>query len=92
MSDYEHHLLPYLEPSKIMTLSCGHVIPSSNLLAVPIVKTHRGTEFDFTFEKRNSEQMVSYNDGCPREPVSCAVLCSLVYRAWHEYKLSLMPF
>ena len=64
MSDYEDHLLPYLERSKIMTLSCGHVIPSSNLLAVPVVKTHRGSEFDFTYEKRKSEQMVSYDDEC----------------------------
>jgi chromosome transmission fidelity protein 1 len=59
MSDYEQHLLPYLDPSKIMTLSCGHVIPPSNLLAVPVVKTLSGQEFDFTFEKRNTEQMVT---------------------------------
>lgn len=59
MSDYEHHLLPYLEPSKIMKLSCGHVIPPSNLLAMPVVRTPSGAEFDFTFEKRNSEAMVS---------------------------------
>lgn len=60
MSDYEDHLLPYLDRAKIMTLSCGHVIPSSNLFVAPIVETHRGSEFDFTFEKRNSEQMVSH--------------------------------
>ncbi|KAF2687652.1 DNA repair helicase [Lentithecium fluviatile CBS 122367] len=58
MSDYEQHLLSYLEPSRIMTLSCGHVIPPSNLLAVPVVRTLSGHEFDFTFEKRNSEQML----------------------------------
>ncbi|KAF1835035.1 DNA repair helicase [Decorospora gaudefroyi] len=56
MSDYEQHLLSYLEPSKIMTLSCGHVIPPSNLLAVPVVRTTSGTEFDFTFETRNKEK------------------------------------
>ncbi|KAF2274786.1 DNA repair helicase [Westerdykella ornata] len=58
MSDYERHLLPYLDPSKIMTLSCGHVIPASSLLAVPVVKAFSGTEFDFTFEKRKSETMM----------------------------------
>lgn len=58
MSDYEKHLLSYVESSKITTLSCGHVVPPSNLLAVPVVQTHSGTEFNFTFEKRNSEQMV----------------------------------
>ncbi|KAF9733354.1 hypothetical protein PMIN06_005979 [Paraphaeosphaeria minitans] len=58
MSDYEDHLFSYLNRSKIMTLSCGHVIPSSSLLAVPIVQTLRGNELDFTFEKRGSEQMM----------------------------------
>jgi chromosome transmission fidelity protein 1 len=56
MSDYEQHLLPYLDPSKIITLSCGHVIPPSNLLAVPVVKASSGAEFDFTFENRNKEK------------------------------------
>jgi chromosome transmission fidelity protein 1 len=56
MSDYEQHLLAYLHPSKVMTLSCGHVIPSSNLLAIPIVRASSGNEFDFTFENRNKEK------------------------------------
>ncbi|KAI4679531.1 hypothetical protein J4E81_010337 [Alternaria sp. BMP 2799] len=56
MSDYEQHLLSYLDPSKIMTLSCGHVIPPSNLLAAPIVRGTSGAEFDFTFENRNKEK------------------------------------
>jgi chromosome transmission fidelity protein 1 len=56
MSDYKQHLLAYLEPSNIMTLSCGHVIPPSNLLAVPIVRASSGNEFDFTFENRNKEK------------------------------------
>ncbi|KAF2195102.1 DNA repair helicase [Zopfia rhizophila CBS 207.26] len=58
MSDYEQHLLSYLQPSKIMTLSCGHVIPASNLLAVPVTQAPSGAGFDFTFEKRKSEKMV----------------------------------
>ncbi|PSN64687.1 DNA repair helicase [Corynespora cassiicola Philippines] len=58
MSDYEQHLLSYLDPSKITTLSCGHVIPPSNLLAIPVVRTSSGNEFDFTFEKRMSEKMM----------------------------------
>ncbi|KAF1963263.1 DNA repair helicase [Byssothecium circinans] len=58
MSDYEDHLLSYLNPFKITTLSCGHVIPPSNLLAVPVVRTQTGSDFDFTFDKRNSEQMM----------------------------------
>jgi chromosome transmission fidelity protein 1 len=56
MSDYEQHLLSYLPPEKIMTLSCGHVIPPSNLLAVPVVRAPSGAEFDFTFENRMKEK------------------------------------
>ncbi|KAF2232333.1 ATP-dependent RNA helicase-like protein chl1 [Viridothelium virens] len=58
MSDYYDHLFPYLPPTRIQTLSCGHVIPPSNLLAMPINEATSGTEFDFTFEKRNSEAMI----------------------------------
>ncbi|KAH9864702.1 hypothetical protein J1614_010638 [Plenodomus biglobosus] len=59
MSDYENHLLSYLERSKIMTLSCGHVIPPSNLFAAPIVQAPSGTDFDFTFENRNKEKTLA---------------------------------
>ncbi|KAF3044996.1 ATP-dependent DNA helicase chl1 [Didymella heteroderae] len=55
MSDYEHHLLPYVDPGKIQTLSCGHVIPPSNLLAAPVTTASNGVDFDFTFEGRNKE-------------------------------------
>ncbi|KAF3049496.1 ATP-dependent DNA helicase chl1 [Didymella keratinophila] len=59
MSDYEHHLLPYLDPWKIQTLSCGHVIPPSNLLAAPITTASNGVDFDFTFEGRNKESTIA---------------------------------
>ncbi|KAI9676718.1 MAG: ATP-dependent DNA helicase chl1 [Bathelium mastoideum] len=58
MSDYYEHLFPYLTGSRIETLSCGHVIPSSNLLALPINQAANGADFDFTFEKRGSEVMM----------------------------------
>lgn len=56
MKDYEQHLLSYLDPAKIMTLSCGHVIPPSSLLAIPVVQSLSGTDFDLTFESRNKEK------------------------------------
>ncbi|KAF2848298.1 ATP-dependent RNA helicase-like protein chl1 [Plenodomus tracheiphilus IPT5] len=56
MSDYENHLLSYLNSSKIMTLSCGHVIPPSNLFAAPVIRAPSGADFDFTFETRNKEK------------------------------------
>jgi chromosome transmission fidelity protein 1 len=59
MSDYQQHLFSYVLPSRIMTLSCSHVIPASNLLAYPVAKGPNGMEFDFTFEKRNTEGMIA---------------------------------
>ncbi|EKG22592.1 Helicase-like DEXD box c2 type [Macrophomina phaseolina MS6] len=58
MSDYSEHLLSYLPPSRIVTVSCGHVIPPSNLLAWPVTTGPSGAPFDFTFEKRNTEATI----------------------------------
>ncbi|KAF1985456.1 ATP-dependent RNA helicase-like protein chl1 [Aulographum hederae CBS 113979] len=58
MSDYTQQLFPYLPTESIMTLSCGHVIPPSSLLACPVTRTLNGSAFDFTFEKRNSASMI----------------------------------
>jgi chromosome transmission fidelity protein 1 len=54
MNDYTKHLFSYLSPTRIMTLSCGHVIPPSNLLAWPITQDTQGENFDFTYGKRMS--------------------------------------
>jgi len=59
MEDYIRHLFSYVEPSRIMTLSCGHVIPASSLVAWPVETSHDGTEFDFTFSKRTSPTMIA---------------------------------
>jgi chromosome transmission fidelity protein 1 len=56
MDDYKQHLLSYLDPSRIQTLSCGHVIPPSHLLAIPLSRAPSGSDFDFTFENRNKEK------------------------------------
>lgn len=54
------HLFSYVPLERIKTLSCGHVIPVENLIAWPISKGPGGQEFEFTFEKRNSEIMVRH--------------------------------
>lgn len=59
MSDYSDYLLSYLPPSRITTLSCGHVIPPSNLLACPVSTGPSGAPFDFTFEKRNAASTIA---------------------------------
>ncbi|KAG4429212.1 hypothetical protein IFR05_015304 [Cadophora sp. M221] len=58
MSDYTSHLFPYLPPSEITTLSCGHVIPKENLLAWNLSKGPTGQTFDFTFKNRGNNEMI----------------------------------
>lgn len=58
MNDYINHLLSYVPPERISTLSCDHVIPLGNLVAWPVAKGASGQEFEFTFSKRNLEAMV----------------------------------
>lgn len=57
-STFTDQLLHYLPPEKIHTLSCGHVIPPSNLIAMPVSRGPQDIDFDFTFEKRNDSRMV----------------------------------
>ncbi|KAI0474916.1 DNA repair helicase [Xylariaceae sp. FL0804] len=62
--DYTTHLFPTLSSEKITTLSCGHVIPASNLcvwtLSGPRPKSHAGggMEFEFSYQKRGDRAMI----------------------------------
>ncbi|KAF2807702.1 ATP-dependent RNA helicase-like protein chl1 [Mytilinidion resinicola] len=56
MEDYSRQLFSYVDPSRVMTLSCGHVIPPSQLLACPIIYGPENSPFDFTFGKRESDK------------------------------------
>ncbi|MCJ1244549.1 ATP-dependent DNA helicase chl1 [Trapelia coarctata] len=58
MEDYTQHFLSYLPPTRIRTLSLGHVIPPSNLLALPLPTGPSGLPFDFTFSSRNNPRMI----------------------------------
>lgn len=58
MSDYTSRLFSYLPSERLMILSCGHVIPAENLVAWPVTSGPHGTEFDFTFARRNSITMI----------------------------------
>ena len=58
MSDYSNYLFPYLEDGRLQTFSFGHVIPQSNLLAIAVTKGPSNIDFDFTYDKRNSESMI----------------------------------
>ena len=59
MEDYKQHLLSYVAPERLMTLSCGHVIPAENLIAMPLSKARSGLELDFTFGKRNDHRVIA---------------------------------
>lgn len=65
--DYETHLFPTHLPAKITTLSCGHVIPPSNLCVWtlssmrpgPAAASGTGSDaFEFSFQKRRDKNMI----------------------------------
>ncbi|KUI62493.1 ATP-dependent RNA helicase chl1 [Cytospora mali] len=65
--DYKTHLFPYLKPENITSLSCGHVIPSSNLCVWTLASMRPSTAgaapnpydlFEFSFQKRSDKSMI----------------------------------
>ncbi|KAK4185645.1 ATP-dependent RNA helicase chl1 [Podospora australis] len=64
--DFKAHLFPTLPAEKLTTLSCGHVIPTSNLCVwtlasskpVPAGSTTTPDMFEFSFQKRSDEAMI----------------------------------
>ena len=58
MSDYRDYLFSYLPPDRLRTFSFGHVVPSENIFAQFFSVGPSGVEFDFTFAKRKSEEML----------------------------------
>lgn len=51
MEDYKQQLFPYL--SSVSTLSCGHIIPTSNLLVRAVLSDGQGS-LEFSFKTRSS--------------------------------------
>ncbi|PWY79334.1 DNA repair helicase [Aspergillus sclerotioniger CBS 115572] len=58
MTDYMDHLFSYVPAGRLDTFSYGHVIPSENLIAHTLVRGVRRSEFDFTYDARDSENMI----------------------------------
>ncbi|KAI0467322.1 helicase C-terminal domain-containing protein [Xylaria cf. heliscus] len=61
--DYTAHLFPNLAPENITTLSCGHVIPASNLCVWTLSSCHPKSninrmEFEFSYQKRGDRTMI----------------------------------
>ncbi|KAJ5652503.1 hypothetical protein N7507_009929 [Penicillium longicatenatum] len=59
MSDYANHLFSYVGPKRLGTFSYGHVIPPTNLVAQSLTRGILGSDFDFTYEARGSEKMIT---------------------------------
>jgi hypothetical protein len=59
MSDYADHLFSYVPTDRLETFSFGHVIPPENLTALTLAEGVLGSEFNFTYDHRRSEKMVS---------------------------------
>ena len=64
MDDYVRHLFAYVDLDRISMFGCGHVIPKENLITLPVAKGPGNTEFNFTFEKRNSPTMIEALGKC----------------------------
>lgn len=58
MDDYRSQLFPFVPKEKLTMLSCGHVIPESNLYVSPIAVGQGGQAMDFTFSNRNSNSLL----------------------------------
>lgn len=61
--DYKNHLFPYLPTQFITTLSCDHVVPSSNLCVWTLASTKPNAtdpsdQFEFSFQKRSDKDMI----------------------------------
>lgn len=61
--DYTAHLFPSLPAGKVTTLSCGHVIPPSNLCVWTLASTKpapdaSGVPFEFSFSRRGDKGMI----------------------------------
>ncbi|PWY67574.1 DNA repair helicase [Aspergillus heteromorphus CBS 117.55] len=58
MTDYMNHLFSYVPADRLRTFSYGHVIPPENLIAHTLVRGVQGSEFDFTYDARDSEKTI----------------------------------
>jgi len=59
MSDMIGQLFPGVSAERIMTFSCGHIIPEENLQALVISKSPRGNDVEYKAEKQGDPQVAS---------------------------------
>ncbi|PTB65765.1 DNA repair helicase [Trichoderma citrinoviride] len=58
--DYKDQLFPTLEPEKVTSLSCGHVIPPENLCVWTLASSNPAAPpFEFSFKQRGNREMMT---------------------------------
>lgn len=58
LSDFKQQLLPFLTPDRLLTFSCGHVIPPSNLMVSVLPVSPKGLPFEFKYDTRTNMDLL----------------------------------
>ncbi|THV04455.1 DNA repair helicase [Dendrothele bispora CBS 962.96] len=59
ISDVINQLFSYLPPERITNFSCGHIIPSSNLLTIALTKGPKGGELEYKASRQSDPQVIA---------------------------------
>ena len=63
MSDVINQLFSGLPKERLVTFSCGHIIPEANLQTLVLRKGPRGGELQFKFQQRGDDSLVGVASG-----------------------------
>lgn len=58
IEETKERLFPWLPPDQLHFFSCGHIIPSANILPVVVPQGPSGHSFDFSYSARSSSVMI----------------------------------
>ncbi|KAG9096173.1 ATP-dependent DNA helicase chl1 [Ceratobasidium sp. 370] len=59
IGDFYAQLFSYLPPDRLVTYSCGHVVPKSNIKTVVLGKGPRGRDLEFKFSARGDDELIA---------------------------------
>ncbi|XP_060167253.1 uncharacterized protein LOC132598418 isoform X1 [Lycium barbarum] len=58
IEETNERLFPWLPPDQLHFFSCGHIIPSENILPIVVPQGPSGLSFDFSYSTRSSSVMI----------------------------------
>ncbi|KAG7088245.1 hypothetical protein E1B28_012259 [Marasmius oreades] len=58
MADIVNQLFSHVPPERITTFSCGHIIPSANLLTLAVMKGPRGNELEYKASRQTDPSAI----------------------------------